>query len=138
MPGVPVLHGISLSVKHGEKVGVVGRTGAGKSTLSLALLRFVEASGGRIVLDGVDISKIGLEDLRRNVTIIPQDPVLFNGTIRFNLDPFNEYPDEIVWDALRRTHLVRENSSHSPRAATSINASEAGIGDAEALAVERM
>ncbi|KAI9504890.1 P-loop containing nucleoside triphosphate hydrolase protein [Coemansia spiralis] len=138
MPGVPVLHGISLSVKHGEKVGVVGRTGAGKSTLSLALLRFVEASGGRIVLDGVDISKIGLEDLRRNVTIIPQDPVLFNGTIRFNLDPFNEYPDEILWDALRRTHLVRENSSHSPRAATSINASEAGIGDAEALAVERM
>ncbi|KAI9506405.1 P-loop containing nucleoside triphosphate hydrolase protein, partial [Coemansia spiralis] len=113
VPGVPVLHGISLSVKHGEKVGVVGRTGAGKSTLSLALLRFVEASSGRIMLDGVDISKIGLEDLRRNVTIIPQDPVLFNGTIRFNLDPFNEYPDEIVWDALRRTHLVREHSSHS-------------------------
>ncbi|KAI9506364.1 P-loop containing nucleoside triphosphate hydrolase protein, partial [Coemansia spiralis] len=104
-PGVPVLHDISFSVKHGEKIGVVGRTGAGKSTLSLALLRFVEASGGRIVLDGIDISKIGLEDLRRNVTIIPQDPVLFNGTIRFNLDPFNEYPDEIVWDALRRTHL---------------------------------
>ncbi|KAI9504498.1 P-loop containing nucleoside triphosphate hydrolase protein, partial [Coemansia spiralis] len=106
MPGVPVLHGVSLAVKHGEKIGVVGRTGAGKSTLSLALLRFVEASSGRIVLDGIDISKIGLEALRRSVTIIPQDPVLFNGTIRFNLDPFNEYPDEIVWDALRRTHLV--------------------------------
>ncbi|KAI8321405.1 hypothetical protein GQ54DRAFT_276194, partial [Martensiomyces pterosporus] len=88
VPGVPVLHDLSLSVKHGEKIGVVGRTGAGKSTLSLAFLRFIEAAKGRITLDNVDISKIGLEDLRRNVTIIPQDPVLFNGTIRFNLDPF--------------------------------------------------
>ncbi|ORX73758.1 hypothetical protein DL89DRAFT_263774, partial [Linderina pennispora] len=79
-----VLHGLSMSIKHGEKIGV--------STLSLAFLRFIEAAKGRIVLDGVDISKIGLEDLRRNVTIIPQDPVLFNGTIRFNLDPFSEYP----------------------------------------------
>ncbi|KAJ1988801.1 hypothetical protein EDC05_005092 [Coemansia umbellata] len=138
VPGVPVLHGISLSVKHGEKVGVVGRTGAGKSTLSLALLRFVEASSGRIMLDGVDISKIGLEDLRRNVTIIPQDPVLFNGTIRFNLDPFNEYPDEIVWDALRRTHLVRKHSSHSSSSVASISTGEDGIEAAEPLAVERM
>ncbi|KAI9506378.1 P-loop containing nucleoside triphosphate hydrolase protein [Coemansia spiralis] len=138
VPGVPVLHGISLSVKHGEKIGVVGRTGAGKSTLSLALLRFIEASSGRIMLDGVDISKIGLEDLRRNVTIIPQDPVLFNGTIRFNLDPFNEYPDEIVWDALRRTHLVREHGSHSSSSAASISTGEDGIEAAEPLAVERM
>ncbi|KAJ2671305.1 hypothetical protein GGI25_005548, partial [Coemansia spiralis] len=138
MPGVPVLHGVSLSVKHGEKIGVVGRTGAGKSTLSLALLRFVEASSGRIVLDGIDISKIGLEALRRSVTIIPQDPVLFNGTIRFNLDPFNEYPDEIVWDALRRTHLVRESSGQSSSSASSINNGENSDEDAKALAVERM
>ncbi|KAJ2522930.1 hypothetical protein H4217_000405, partial [Coemansia sp. RSA 1939] len=102
VPGVPVLHGISLSVRHGEKVGVVGRTGAGKSTMSLALMRFVEATKGRIVLDGIDISKIGLDDLRRNITIIPQDPVLFNGTIRYNIDPFEEYPDELIWDALNR------------------------------------
>ncbi|KAJ2401507.1 hypothetical protein GGI23_001353 [Coemansia sp. RSA 2559] len=106
VPGVPVLHGISFTVGHGEKIGVVGRTGAGKSTLSLAFLRFAEACKGQIVLDGIDISKIGLEDLRRNITIIPQDPVLFNGTIRFNLDPFDEFPDEIVWDALQRTHLA--------------------------------
>ncbi|KAJ2567522.1 hypothetical protein IW140_004430 [Coemansia sp. RSA 1813] len=119
-PGVPVLHGISLSAKHGEKVGVVGRTGAGKSTMSLALLRYIEASKGRIVLDGVDISKIGLEDLRRNVTIIPQDPVLFNGTIRFNLDPFDEHPDELLWDALKRTHLVRERGSQTTSTAASI------------------
>ncbi|KAJ2619936.1 hypothetical protein GGI26_005432 [Coemansia sp. RSA 1358] len=138
VPSVPILHSISFSVKHGEKIGVVGRTGAGKSTLSLALLRFIEASSGRIMLDGVDISKIGLEDLRRNVTIIPQDPVLFNGTIRFNLDPFNEYPDEIVWDALRRTHLVRKHSSHSSSSVASISTGEDGIEAAEPLAVERM
>ncbi|KAJ2547828.1 hypothetical protein EV175_005063 [Coemansia sp. RSA 1933] len=135
-PGVPVLHDISLSAKHGEKIGVVGRTGAGKSTMSLALLRFIEASKGRIVLDGVDISKIGLEDLRRNVTIIPQDPVLFNGTIRFNLDPFNEYPDEIVWDALRRTHLVRERGSRTVSTAASSIAEGSGNDDTPML--ERM
>ncbi|KAJ1801491.1 hypothetical protein LPJ59_000252 [Coemansia sp. RSA 2399] len=119
-PGVPVLHDISLSVKHGEKVGVIGRTGAGKSSMSLALLRYLEASKGCIVLDGVDISKIGLEDLRRNVTIIPQDPVLFNGTIRFNLDPFDEHPDELLWDALRRTHLVRERGSQTNSSTVSV------------------
>ncbi|KAJ2214129.1 hypothetical protein EV179_003268 [Coemansia sp. RSA 487] len=134
IPGVPVLHDISLSTTHGEKVGVVGRTGAGKSTMSLALLRFIEASKGRVVLDGVDISKIGLEDLRRNVTIIPQDPVLFNGTIRFNLDPFNEYPDELVWDALRRTHLVRERGSQTASTAASV---AEGAND-EAPMLERM
>ncbi|ORX64471.1 P-loop containing nucleoside triphosphate hydrolase protein, partial [Linderina pennispora] len=120
VPNIPVLHGLSMSIKHGEKIGVVGRTGAGKSTLSLAFLRFIEATKGRIVLDGVDISKIGLEDLRRNVTIIPQDPVLFNGTIRFNLDPFSEYPDEIVWDALHRAHLVRERGSQTASTAISV------------------
>ncbi|KAJ2491335.1 hypothetical protein IWW37_002417 [Coemansia sp. RSA 2050] len=132
VPGVPVLHGISLTAKHGEKIGVVGRTGAGKSTMSLAFLRFIEAAQGRILLDNVDIAKIGLEELRRNVTIIPQDPVLFNGTIRFNLDPFSEYPDELVWDALRRAHLVRERGSQTTSTATSVydgsdNASKAGM-----------
>ncbi|KAJ2523870.1 hypothetical protein GGI11_001212 [Coemansia sp. RSA 2049] len=119
VPGVPVLHGISLTIKHGEKIGVVGRTGAGKSTMSLALLRFIEASKGKIVLDGVDISKIGLEDLRRNVTIIPQDPVLFNGSIRFNLDPLDEHPDELLWEALRRTHLIKENDSQDTSGSSS-------------------
>ncbi|KAJ2251412.1 hypothetical protein GGI13_003854 [Coemansia sp. RSA 455] len=132
VPGVPVLHGISLTAEHGEKIGVVGRTGAGKSTMSLAFLRFIEAAQGRILLDNVDISKIGLEELRRNVTIIPQDPVLFNGTIRFNLDPFGEYPDELVWDALKRAHLVRERGSQTTSTATSVydggdNTNEAGV-----------
>ncbi|KAJ2511463.1 hypothetical protein H4217_007368 [Coemansia sp. RSA 1939] len=141
VPGVPVLHGISFSVRHGEKVGVVGRTGAGKSTMSLALTRFVEATEGRIVLDGVDISKIGLEDLRRNITIIPQDPVLFNGTIRYNIDPFEEYPDEIIWDALNRVHMICEQTSHVASASTSIvgiaNSENAG-GTAGELPLERM
>ncbi|KAJ2348008.1 hypothetical protein GGH91_001582, partial [Coemansia sp. RSA 2671] len=132
VPGVPVLHGISLTAKHGEKIGVVGRTGAGKSTMSLAFLRFIEAARGCILLDNVDIAKIGLEELRRNITIIPQDPVLFNGTIRFNLDPFSEYPDELVWDTLKRAHLVRERGSQTTSTATSIydgsdNANEAGM-----------
>ncbi|KAJ1736346.1 hypothetical protein LPJ72_001503 [Coemansia sp. Benny D160-2] len=141
VPGVPVLHGISFSVCHGEKVGVVGRTGAGKSTMSLALLRFVEATEGRIMLDGVDISKIGLDDLRRNITIIPQDPVLFNGTIRYNIDPFEEYPDELIWDALNRVHMTREQSSHATSASTSIveiaNGENVG-GTAGELQLERM
>ncbi|KAJ1722245.1 hypothetical protein LPJ53_003318 [Coemansia erecta] len=110
VPGAPVLHGISLAARHGEKIGVVGRTGAGKSTLSLAFLRFIEAASGSIVVDGIDIATVGLEELRRSFTIIPQDPVLFNGSIRFNLDPFAEYPDELLWDALKRSHLVRDNA----------------------------
>ncbi|KAJ1820365.1 hypothetical protein LPJ75_000958, partial [Coemansia sp. RSA 2598] len=123
VPNTPVLHGISFSVAHGEKIGVVGRTGAGKSTLSLAFLRFIEATSGSIVVDNVDIATIGLEELRRNFTIIPQDPVLFNGTIRFNLDPFDEYPDELLWDALQRSHLVSDGSDssgsvHSPLSST--------------------
>ncbi|KAJ1751848.1 hypothetical protein LPJ79_001690 [Coemansia sp. RSA 1821] len=113
VPGVPVLHGISLHIRHGEKIGVVGRTGAGKSTLSLALLRFIEAAKGQIYIDSIDIARVGLGELRSGVTIIPQDPVLFNGSIRFNLDPSNEYPDELIWDALKRAYLVRTGSGGS-------------------------
>ncbi|KAJ1957036.1 hypothetical protein EC988_001038, partial [Linderina pennispora] len=107
-PGVPVLQSLTFHVSAGERIGIVGRTGAGKSTLSLAFLRFVEAAQGRIVVDGIDISQIGLDRLRNAITIIPQDPVLFSGTIRFNLDPFDECPDEILLDALRRTCLLRD------------------------------
>ncbi|KAJ2808062.1 hypothetical protein H4R20_001018 [Coemansia guatemalensis] len=108
---VPVLHGLSFAVVHGEKIGVVGRTGAGKSTLAQALLRLIEASSGAVVLDGVDVAAIGLERLRQSITIIPQDPVLFNGTVRFNLDPFGDHPDELLLDVLRRTLLLRDQSA---------------------------
>ncbi|KAJ1821431.1 hypothetical protein LPJ60_002614 [Coemansia sp. RSA 2675] len=129
VPGKPVIHGISFTAAHGEKVGVVGRTGAGKSTLSLAFLRFIEAARGRILLDNVDISKIGLEELRRSITIIPQDPVLFNGTIRFNLDPFNDYPDELLWDALKRSHLVSENNDVSASSSGTASPAEVAVED---------
>ncbi|KAI8826360.1 hypothetical protein BJ741DRAFT_714629 [Chytriomyces cf. hyalinus JEL632] len=97
----PVLNNISFSVKGGEKVGIVGRTGAGKSSLSLSLFRIVEATQGTICIDGIDIATLGLFDLRSRMTMIPQDPVLFAGTIRSNLDPFNLYDDAAVWSCLK-------------------------------------
>lgn len=84
-----VVKRINADVTSGQKIGIVGRTGAGKSSLTLALFRMIEAAEGSIHIDDKDISKIGLHDLRSNITIIPQDPVLFSGTLRFNLDPFD-------------------------------------------------
>ncbi|XP_026706940.1 canalicular multispecific organic anion transporter 1 isoform X1 [Athene cunicularia] len=100
-----VLQGISCNIAGTEKVGVVGRTGAGKSSLTNCLFRVLEAAGGSIIIDDVDIATIGLHDLRQNLTIIPQDPVLFTGTLRMNLDPFDQYTDEEVWKALELAHL---------------------------------
>ncbi|KAG9120092.1 hypothetical protein FRC07_004567, partial [Ceratobasidium sp. 392] len=101
----PALDGITLEIKPAEKIGIVGRTGSGKSTLALALFRFVDPTQGRIILDGIDITTIGVEDWRSRLTLIPQDATLFNGTMRENLDPFNEYDDATLYDALRRVHL---------------------------------
>ncbi|XP_074964156.1 ATP-binding cassette sub-family C member 2 isoform X1 [Phalacrocorax aristotelis] len=100
-----VLQGITCNIGSTEKVGVVGRTGAGKSSLSNCLFRVLEAAGGTIIIDEVDIATIGLHDLRQKLTIIPQDPVLFTGTLRMNLDPFDQYTDEEVWKALELAHL---------------------------------
>ncbi|CAL1717117.1 unnamed protein product [Somion occarium] len=102
----PVLHGITFTIKPTEKVGVVGRTGSGKSTLALSILRIIEPSEGKILIDGIDISTLGLDDLRTRVTIISQDVSLFTGTLRSNLDPFNEHTDEECWEALERCHLI--------------------------------
>lgn len=100
-----VLDKISFDVKGGEKVGIVGRTGAGKSSLTLSLFRIIESAGGSIIIDGQEISKLGLHALRSRLTIIPQDPVLFSGTLRMNLDPFDKYNDEEIWHALEYAHL---------------------------------
>ncbi|KAL7041242.1 hypothetical protein ACKWTF_000685 [Chironomus riparius] len=100
-----VLKGISFMVKTQEKIGIVGRTGAGKSSLTLSLFRIIEAAGGKIVIDGIDISTIGLHSLRSRLTIIPQDPVLFSGSLRMNIDPFNSYSDDAIWTALEHSHL---------------------------------
>lgn len=106
-PGLDlVLRDISAEIGGGERVGIVGRTGAGKSSLTLALFRLIEPAAGRILIDGVDIAGLGLHQLRSRLTIIPQDPVLFSGSLRHNLDPFDHYSDEAVWAALRQSHLA--------------------------------
>uniref|UniRef100_A0A673JRB1 ABC-type glutathione-S-conjugate transporter n=1 Tax=Sinocyclocheilus rhinocerous TaxID=307959 RepID=A0A673JRB1_9TELE len=96
---------ISLSVNEREKVGIVGRTGAGKSSLALGIFRILEAAKGKIFIDGINIAEVGLHELRSRITIIPQDPVLFSGSLRMNLDPFDGYTDEEVWRALELAHL---------------------------------
>ena len=103
----PVIKGLNFNIDKNERVGVVGRTGAGKSSLTLALFRFLEARAGSITIDGVDISKIKLHDLRSRLAIIPQDPVLFSGTVRSNLDAFSEHSDMELFEALERVHLIR-------------------------------
>lgn len=104
--GPLVLKGLSLEVQPREKVGVVGRTGAGKSSLMNALFRIVETGEGSVIIDGVDVARIGLHDLRERLSIIPQDPVLFSASVRFNLDPFGEQDgDAPLWEALGRVQL---------------------------------
>jgi ATP-binding cassette, subfamily C (CFTR/MRP), member 1 len=115
-----VLRNIQAEIKPTERIGIVGRTGAGKSSLTLAMFRMVEPASGTIYIDGIDITKMGLHDLRSGLTIIPQaiiiqiqtlsnvifkEPVLFSGTLRFNLDPFNRHSDSEIWQALENSHL---------------------------------
>ncbi|KAI9357777.1 phosphatidyl serine synthase-domain-containing protein [Pilaira anomala] len=101
-----VLRGVSFETRAREKIGIVGRTGSGKSTLAMSLFRFMDPTEGKILVDGIDIHSIGLDDLRSRLTIIPQDPVLFSGTLRSNLDPFGQYDDQVLWTALKRSHLI--------------------------------
>ncbi|XP_027350771.1 ABC transporter C family member 4-like isoform X1 [Abrus precatorius] len=105
-PNTPlVLKGITLSISGGEKIGVVGRTGSGKSTLIQVFFRLVEPSGGKIIIDSIDISVLGLHDLRSRFGIIPQEPVLFEGTVRSNIDPIGQYTDDEIWKSLERCQL---------------------------------
>ncbi|KAL9128737.1 MAG: hypothetical protein Q9217_002644 [Psora testacea] len=115
----PVLQGLTFNIRPGERVGVVGRTGAGKSSLALALFRGIEAESGKILIDDVDIGLIGLQDLREAITIVPQDPTLFTGTVRSNLDPFGLFTDEEIFSTLRRVQLLGAPTSATASSAAS-------------------
>ncbi|KAJ7591990.1 P-loop containing nucleoside triphosphate hydrolase protein [Mycena floridula] len=123
-PDLPaVLHHVSFTLKAGERVGLVGRTGSGKSTLAMSLLRFVDPTSGCVLIDGMDISKIGLYDLRTKLTFIPQDATLFSGSLRDNLDPFSEHDDSECLDVLYRVQMMTRTpeTSHETSRAESTN-----------------
>eukprot|EP00644_Phytophthora_capsici_P007504 jgi/Phyca11/7713/fgenesh1_pm.PHYCAscaffold_21_\ len=106
-PELPlVLRGVTMEIAAGEKIGICGRTGAGKSSLMVALFRICEFDSGTVWIDGLDIQKVKLNDLRRSLAIIPQDPVLFSGTLRANMDPFGTYSDAEMWVVLQQVHLA--------------------------------
>ncbi|XP_026185539.1 multidrug resistance-associated protein 5 isoform X2 [Mastacembelus armatus] len=134
-----VLKKLSFTILPEETIGIVGRTGSGKSSLGVALFRLVELSGGSIVIDGVNIAQIGLNDLRSRLAIIPQEPVLFIGTIRSNLDPWGHYSDSQIWEALEKTH-IKEMVSQLPHALYSEvteNGENFSVGERQLLCVTR-
>lgn len=135
-----VLKGITLSIRGGEKIGVVGRTGSGKSTLIQALFRIVEPSEGKIIIDGVDICTLGLHDLRSRFGIIPQEPVLFEGTIRSNIDPLQEYSDVEIWQALDRCQLKEAVTSKPEKLDASVvdNGENWSVGQRQLLCLGRV
>ncbi|CCH46807.1 Multidrug resistance-associated protein 1 [Wickerhamomyces ciferrii] len=133
-----VLKKLSISIKGGEKIGICGRTGAGKSSLMVALYRIAESFEGQVLIDGIDISKLGLYDLRSKLSIIPQDPVLFQGTIRSNLDPFNNNTDEELWDALKRSGLAgREDDKFHLESIVEDEGANFSLGERQLLALAR-
>jgi ABC-type multidrug transport system fused ATPase/permease subunit len=109
----PVLHNVSFTLNARERIGLLGRTGSGKSTLAMSILRFVDPVSGRILIDGIDISKIGVHDLRSRLTFIPQDATLFSGTLRDNLDPFGEHEDSECLDVLYRVQMLTQSAYQS-------------------------
>jgi len=105
-PGLPlVLKNLNVHIKHGEKIGVVGRTGSGKSTTLLALFRIINPAEGNITIDGINTLDMHLATIRSALTIIPQEPTLFTGSVRYNIDPVGQYSDDEIWSALKLTHL---------------------------------
>ncbi|XP_077589032.1 ATP-binding cassette sub-family C member 5 [Stigmatopora nigra] len=138
--GLPlVLKDLSFTIHPEETIGIVGRTGSGKSSLALALFRLVELARGSVTIDGVDIARIGLDDLRRKLAIIPQEPVLFIGTVRTNLDPWDQYSDSQIWEALEKTHIKEMVSQlpHSLHSEVTENGENFSVGERQLLCVAR-
>ncbi|KAM6952831.1 ATP-binding cassette sub-family C member 5 isoform 2-T2 [Lycodopsis pacificus] len=134
-----VLKNLSFTILPEETIGIVGRTGSGKSSLGVALFRLVELTGGSIVIDGIDIARIGLNDLRSKLAIIPQEPVLFIGTVRTNLDPWDQYSDCQIWEALEKTHVKEMISQlpHSLHSEVTENGENFSVGERQLLCVAR-
>ncbi|KAK7277730.1 hypothetical protein RJT34_22745 [Clitoria ternatea] len=140
-PNTPlVLKGVTLSINGGEKIGVVGRTGSGKSTLIQVFFRLVEPTGGKIIIDGIDISALGLHDLRSRFGIIPQEPVLFEGTVRSNIDPTRQYTDEEIWKSLERCQLKDAVASKPEKLDSSVvdNGDNWSVGQRQLLCLGRV
>lgn len=135
------LHHISMTIASGEKVGVVGRTGAGKSSLIQTLFRMGNLVTGQIKIDDIDIVSIGLDDVRSRISIIPQDPVLFTGTMRNNLDPFDEYSDADIWLALEQVQLkslVTERMPNGLQSKVTESGSNLSVGQKQLVCLARM
>lgn len=134
-----IIKNLSCTINGGEKVGIVGRTGAGKSTLTSGLFRIIEAAEGKISIDDVDISTLGLHDLREKLSIIPQEPVLYSGTIRSNLDPHETCSDEELWAAIKDAHIepyilkLENKLSHE----VSENGSNLSVGERQMICLTR-
>ncbi|XP_033637674.1 multidrug resistance-associated protein 5-like [Asterias rubens] len=140
-PELPlVLKGITCHIQPREKIGIVGRTGSGKSSLGVSLFRLVENASGMILLDGVDIASLGLHDLRSRLAVIPQDPVLFAGSVRMNLDPLEKHSDAELWDALEKTYLKQTISAlDSQLEATVIeNGENFSVGERQLMCMARV
>jgi ABC-type multidrug transport system fused ATPase/permease subunit len=118
--GVSVLKNVSFHIHPKEKIAIVGRSGSGKTTILMSLLRIMEPSEGKILIDGVDVSSISLTNLRSRIAIIPQEPVMLTGTIRSNLDPFGNSSDNAVWSALKAVHLGEKISEMPDKLETAI------------------
>lgn len=140
-PDTPlILKGITLNIEGGEKIGIVGRTGGGKSTLIQVFFRLVEPSRGTIIIDGIDITTLGLHDLRSRLGIIPQEPVLFEGTVRSNIDPIGMYSDDEIWKSLERCQLKDVVSSKLEKLDASVvdNGDNWSVGQRQLLCLGRV
>jgi ABC-type multidrug transport system fused ATPase/permease subunit len=138
--GTPnVLRGVNFSILPGQRIGIVGRTGAGKSSLIAVLLRLLEVNSGSIHIDGIDISTLGLHELRSKISVIPQSPFLFSGTLRENLDVFSEYTDDLIWNALDCASIgkVLRNNSDGLSAEIAENGSNFSVGERQLLCLAR-